>query len=205
MALISMKGRVAAQFLVPLITAYMALIVWLSHDEMPTLQAASQRALPAAGLFILCQLLQDLIPKSIKEVLVFWRLTDRLPGHRAYSHLARTDTRIPVVSVNAEGGEAELDGPGQNALWYGKYKTVSSDPSVAHESFRYLAWRDVTTTLVLLCIVSLSFAPLGWLGWRHVIIAAAGCLGTSLVTALAARNAANSLVRNVLAQTTGGE
>lgn len=205
MALISMKGRVAAQFLVPLITAYMALIVWLSQGELPTLQTALERALPAAGLFILCQLLQDLVPKSVKEVLVFGRLTDRLPGHRAFSKVAITDTRIPITRFNTESGEAELDGPGQNALWYGMYKKVSSDPSVAHESFRYLAWRDETTTLMLLGIVSMSFALFGWLSWRHVMIATAACLASSLVTALAARNAANALVRNVLAQTTGAD
>jgi hypothetical protein len=204
MALLSMKARVVAQYLVPLITAYSVLIAWLSDGRMPTLDAAVQRALPAAGLFILCQLLQDVVPKSAKEVLVFWRLTDRLPGHRAFSSVARSDTRISLASLAAVTGEADLDGPAQNALWYQKYKTVSSEASVAHESFRYLAWRDVTTTLALLAPVSAAFGAVQWLSWGDVMIAAAACLLAGLLTALAARNAAHSLVRNVLAQTSGG-
>ncbi len=202
MAIVSMKARVVAQYLVPLITAYAVLIVWLSDGQLPTVDAALKRAMPAAGLFIVCQLLQDVFPKSVKEVLVFWRITDRLPGHRAFSVIARSDTRIPLIGISA-AGEAELDGPSQNARWYQKYKTVSSEESVAHESFRYLAWRDVTTTLWLLAVGSIAFAFVGWLGWLEVLVATSTCIIAALATALAARNAANSLVRNVLAQTSG--
>ncbi|MEK7454056.1 MAG: hypothetical protein AABZ76_03970 [Pseudomonadota bacterium] len=200
MALFSMKARVVAQYLVPLITAYAVLIVWLSDGHIPTVEAVLKRAMPAASLFIGCQLLQDLIPKGLKEVLVFWRATDRLPGHRAFSVVAKSDTRIPLAGILGTGA-AELDGPSQNALWYQKYKTVSSEQSVVHESFRYLAWRDVTTALWLLAVGSIAFALIGWLFWADVLVVVSACIVAALLTALAARNAANSLVRNVLAQT----
>jgi uncharacterized membrane protein (Fun14 family) len=84
------------------------------------------------------------------------------------------------------------------------YRKVSTEAPIEHENLRYLAWRDATSTLSLLVVATPVLKPLGILTWQQAGYISVGCLVLALLTATAARNAAHSLVRNVVAIAASG-
>jgi hypothetical protein len=199
----SLKSKVALSYLVPLILIYAALVTALAAKEGPSL-ASALKAVPAAVLCIACQLIQDVVPRSWKESLIFLRRRDRLPGCRAFTSVCDHDPRIPRAWIDTVITTNSMEPKAQNALWYGLYLKVSEKPQVAHENFRYLAWRDVTMVLWILVFASVALFPLGVLGATRMGIVMLCCTSSAIATTLAARNTAHSLVRNVVAHAAAG-
>jgi hypothetical protein len=48
---------------------------------------------------ILIIVLEGIFKNSVKEFFVFWRFKNRLPGHRAFSHIGPSDPRIDMERV----------------------------------------------------------------------------------------------------------
>ena len=194
----TLKAKTALTYILPLLIAYGGLIACLSIDGRSAWFGIVLRALPASVLPMICSLLQDLVPKPIKELLVFFRLRHRLPGHRAYTRVCTADPRISSQFLAGMRKETRSQPERQNVKWYDQYCAVSTEPSVMHENFRYLAWRDLTSVLVILGLTSPLLTTMGILPLSRVAWVTAGCLVGALLTGTAARHAATSLVRNVV-------
>lgn len=195
----NLKNKAAASYLLPLLLSYVGIVSALSFGSGAEWTDLVGAALPASAILIACHLLQDILSKPLKEFLVFYRKSDRLPGHRAFTQVCLNDARIPPAFLVAKLGTIGCSGNEQNAEWYAMYRQVASERAVEHENFRYLAWRDATATLVLLAVFTPLFRAFGQLRWENVFWVSLGCVGLSILTATAARNAASSLVRNVVA------
>ncbi len=164
------------------------------------LSARSVLKLLGAGVVsVIVLLLTSLLPSDAKAVLVFWRLRDALPGHRAFTEHAGADARVNVDALRRNVGAFPGAPKEQNALWYKLFKKVESDPAVAHANKHYLLFRDLAVlSLVLGIIVAGALLVMG-MAAELALAAAAFFMVQYAATAIAARNEGTALVRNVLA------
>lgn len=144
-------------------------------------------------------LLTSLVPSEAKAILVFWRLRDVLPGHRAFSVYAERDPRVDVDRLRAGVGTFPVVPRDQNAAWYRLFKKVDADPAVAQAHRHFLLFRDLAALSFLLLIAApILLAVLG--ASAAMIGASAGVLTVQyFATAIAARFQGVRLVCNVLA------
>ena len=91
---------------------------------------------PLAAVF-----LNDLLPSNAKASIVFWRIKDALPGHRAFSEHAETDPRINIALLKKKVGEFPQNPRDQNSCWYRLFQKYQSNVVVndAHKRF-LLSW-----------------------------------------------------------------
>lgn len=196
----SLKKGMGTKYLLPIVAFYAAGGTALGAERAELLQSVL-RHLGIAGLTgVVLLIFQDLVPRSVKEMLVFWRFRDRTPGHRAFSRIAPADARVDPTELAVLLPEQELSGPEQNALWYRWLKSVEADPAIADNHHRFLALRDCAVLLSLLTLVSMLGGPFVLGSLRPVALLTGVCFGLYLVAALAAQNAAVRLVGNVIAR-----
>ncbi len=164
-------------------------------------QVAQNAAAPGTIACVLALALNAFIPAWLKHVLVFWRTKDVLPGHRAFSEIASTDSRIDVSRLKEKcGGAFPEKAAEQNTLWYRLLHKHEEHPAVADAHRRFLALRDMTASVVLLAVF-LSFAAFSLKvdGMFYVVLVAV--IGIEyLILRVGAVNEAERLVCNVLAK-----
>lgn len=142
-------------------------------------------------------LLNTIIPQSFKHMLVFWRVKNVLPSHRAFSVYAEIDPRVSVSKLKQRVGEFPVEPRDQQDTWFGIYQRHKADAAVvdAHRSF--LIFRDLAalsfllalTTPLLLCAYGFGIAS-----WSAFAIFG----GQYLLAAVASRQAGGRLVCTVL-------
>jgi|MTBAKMStandDraft_1061839.scaffolds.fasta_scaffold03155_2 hypothetical protein len=174
----------------------------LSGARMMTAWQATldERSIVFGLLPIVTLILNGIIPTHVKEILVFWRLKNPLPGCRAFSQLAPKDPKVDPAELRRRYGEFPQAPEEQNRLWYQIYKNHRDNPAIMQGLRAYLMSRD---------LAGISFCLL-FLGVVFVVITtpsrqvAALYLGTLviqyLLLALTARFAGDRLVCNSLAQ-----
>lgn len=181
--------------------AVVSLLLIFSGSQTPASikDYAWLRVAGAAIAPVVVLLLTSLLSSDAKAVLVFWRFTSTLPGHRAFSVYATKDSRIDLNALRKNVGVFPEGAKDQNTTWYKLYKKVDNDVAVAEAHRQYLLFRDLAT-------ISLLLAPL-----LAILLYAAGAplttYGIALVflvvqygaTAVAARQNGIRLVTNVLA------
>src|SRR5690606_33891268 len=142
----TLKGRNLAWLVATLVLDVLVLLVLAFHttiaDLTPTTVAAVRTSLTIL-LPIPALILSSLISAEHKAILVFWRLKHPLPGSRAFSVHAPADHRIDLEKLKKHMGVFPVDEREQNATWYGLYKQVASDLSVADSHKNYLLFRDI--------------------------------------------------------------
>jgi hypothetical protein len=140
------------------------------------------------------------LPRTWKEALVFWRVgATRLPSSRAFSDLAGKDSRIDVDHLRDRLGKFPKEPAKQTVLWYGVYRKHCAEAPVEDANGAYLRYREMTALLPLLILVTLVFTLWRGIPWTKSIISYALFIIEYLIVVQAARNAAESLVTNVLA------
>lgn len=149
---------------------------------------------------ILVLVFAGIISPENKARLVFWRFKNALPGHRVFTSLAASDSRLSMKELSIKLGSIPEEPREQNTVWYSIYKHYS-DAVIVREAHRFfLLARD-------LCSIAFLFAILGSPGilifqqevtWALTHLALMSFL--YLVLALVARNHGNRLVCNVLAE-----
>lgn len=204
---ISHKARVVAQYLVPIAILYTAAGFFLFKGKVPTLSAMLPYMGGMAGLVVMMTLAQDLVPKSFKESIIFWRISNRLPGHRAFTRRFTDESRYDHKKISNWDDLERMSPPIQQQTFYKLYRRHEKDIRVSHNSFRYLAWRDSASSLILLAFVTVpalgSFSSYETTGPASRL--ALFALFASIVCAIAARQAADELVYQVLASETQGK
>lgn len=87
---------------------------------------------------VLAVFLNYILPSSVKDSIVFWRLKDALPGHRAFSQHMKGDPRVDVFALKEKIGELPQSPRDQNATWYRLSHKYRSNVSVVDAHKRFL-------------------------------------------------------------------
>jgi hypothetical protein len=107
---------------------------------------------------ILIIVLEGLFKNSLKEFFVFWRFKNRLPGHRAFSHIGPNDPRIDMERVRKLFPHGiPTDPKVQNSEWFQLYSLYQDELQVFYSHKAFLLTRDLTSLTVV-------FIPLSILG-----------------------------------------
>jgi hypothetical protein len=144
-------------------------------------------------------LLTSLVSPDLKAMLVFWRLREVLPGHRAFSHYAQQDARIDLGRLRAAVGEFPETSREQNTLWYRLFKATDSNPEVAQAHRHFLLFRELAALSLLLAIAAPIVLFFCGAGATAIQLAIALFAVQYLAAAIAARQHGIRLVCNVLA------
>lgn len=94
------------------------------------------------------------IPRGLKEVIIFWRVTERLPGYRAFSKYAHSDYRIDGQRLIDSIGGTPDSPKAENDLWYRMYNRFEADDRVRASNKMYLLYRDLGAITVLTVVLS---------------------------------------------------
>lgn len=143
--------------------------------------------------------LNDLLPSNAKASIVFWRLKDALPGHRAFSDHAEADPRIDLAALKQKIGEFPQSSRDQNSCWYRLFQKYQSNVIVSDSHKRFLLFRDSSSlTLLILAVAWIAFVLAGApAGLQATVVG--GLAVQFLWLAISARNTGIRLVQNVLA------
>jgi hypothetical protein len=139
------------------------------------------------------------MPKSWKETMIFWRRHDGLPSSHAFTAIAHSDPRIDRRRLTEKYGELPSSPSEQTAFWYRLYKKTGEDAGVEDAHCAYLRYREMTALIgsVMVCFLVASV----WIrpSIRTIVLGVLIIVGEYFLLLLAARNAANHFVANVLA------
>jgi hypothetical protein len=198
-----LKRGINANYLVPIVVAYATAAGLLGLDRVTHIQTLLQHAGMAGAVGIVMLALQELCPRWLKEVLVFWRLRDRPPGCRAFTVIALKDPRVDPTDLAVLLPSTPMTPTEQNALWYKWLKATESDPAISDNHRRFLILRDSAVLLALISLVTpmLLFWPGSDSG--RILMLGSGVLVAYVIIAISARNAAVRLVGNVVARKVG--
>jgi hypothetical protein len=168
-------------------------------DSITLTKLAAMRALATIVLPIAVLLLTGLLSAKVKAMLVFWKVTNPLPGSEAFTKHALADTRINVAALRRHVGVLPTEPAEQNAKWYKLYRMVRDEPAVVGANKLFLMYRDMATMslpLIVLVPVGLRIAGADAVAaW----IAASVFLLQYIATALSSHHSGIRLVCNVLA------
>lgn len=157
--------------------------------------------LSSAGIgLLLAGLVNYLIPRNIKAKLVFFRLIDPEPGHRAFSEIIQNNSRIDAELLLKKLGTFPKAPKKQNYLWLKLSKKHKDNPIIKSSHRSYLLYRDFTAIsfiLLLIIIPMYYYLKLSNEQLRNLSIAFLVQYGLSTI---AARNAGKSFVENVLVE-----
>lgn len=158
--------------------------------------------LPLLGL-PLSIVLEGFLSNSFKEVLVFWRVKDRLPGCRAFSHIACNDHRINMNKLNSLFPDGLPEDPReQNQEWYSLYKKYQDERTVFQSHKVFLLTRDLTALTGVLIPISLIAHWIWGTQTKMIIYHLAVLLLLFFFISLSAQNYGKRFVANVLAEAT---
>lgn len=160
---------------------------------------AGIRLAGAAILPLIAMLLSALVPAPVKDILVFWRLTSVLPGHRAFSRYAPSDSRIDLDRLRAKVGEFPIDPHRQNSRWYELYLEVQDAPQVRHAQGQYLLFRELAPLSLILAAAAPATMALIDAGAQAAWVGFGLGAAQYALTALASRFEGVRFVCNVLA------
>jgi hypothetical protein len=196
----SHKTQAALQFLVPTAIGYVLIGGYFLDGQWPSISVLEEKSSGLVIMGISAMLVQDLIPKPIKEFLIFLRLKHRLPGHRAFTELYVGDPKVTRERIPDIKFLIKQPPEIQQREFYRLYREVADVRSVSHYSQRYIAWRDLSTLLIVLSIVSVPV--LYSVDYERAIPAGIALSIVTLIaytlTSYAARNVAADLVVQVL-------
>ncbi|MEF2557395.1 hypothetical protein VQ044_14095 [Aurantimonas sp. C2-5-R2] len=195
-----LKTGINRKYLVPIVVAYAAAAGLVGLDRITQIQTLLQHASIAGVAGVVMLALQDLFPRSLKEMLVFWRLRHRVPGCRAFTEIAPKDARVDLTDLAVLIPTAPMTPTEQNALWFKWLKATENDPAIADNHRRFLILRDCAVLLALLALVTPVLLIWTFDTQTQTLMLSGGLLVAYVVVALSARNAAVRLVGNVVAR-----
>lgn len=143
--------------------------------------------------------LNDLLPSNAKASIVFWRLKDALPGHRAFSEHAEADPRIDLAVLKQKIGEFPQNPRDQNSRWYKLFQKHQSNVIVIDSHKRFLLFRDSSSLTLLILVIAWIASALSGVPAALQAVVVGGLAVQFLWLAISARNTGIRLVQNVLA------
>ncbi|MFA0256029.1 hypothetical protein AB4481_16190 [Vibrio breoganii] len=147
--------------------------------------------------------LSHLMPVEFKNVLVFWRWKNVLPGHR-FIQLSEKDRRIDTVLLKARVSEFDSlmqNNSEQNSYWYKEFYRPSNKLDEVSSTHRaYLLYRDASavsfvSAIALLISKQILGEYFSEVSYQSLWVFALVITGFSI----AARNAGNRLITTAVA------
>ena len=171
------------------------------HDITARADVIIDSALLMVVASLATYILTEFLSDDTKAILVFLRVSNPLPGCRAFSNYAVTDPRVDPAVLQKKWGELPTDPIEQNRLWYKMLKKQEKMNAHILENHRvFLLLRDsAALALILTTLVALALPFVGTaIGrpWWLLGVLFLEFLGASA----AARSVGISLVRNVMAE-----
>ncbi len=143
--------------------------------------------------------LNDLLSSNVKASIVFWRLKNALPGHRAFSEHADADPRVDIAVLKKKVGEFPQSARDQNTCWYRLFQKHQSNVIVSDSHKRFLLFRDSSSLTLLILVISSIAAAISGIPLGVLATVIGGLALQFLWLAISARNTGIRLVQNVLA------
>lgn len=148
---------------------------------------------------VLVILVVNVLPSSVKAMLVYWRRFGWLPGSEAFTRYGPSDLRVDMDALRKNVGAWSEEPKEQNAKWFKLYKLVETVTEVAATQKDFLLYRDMAVLSLLLVGPTVAALLLWGAHVAAVWTAAAILLVQYLLTAVSARHAGERFVCNVLA------
>lgn len=156
-------------------------------------------AIPAV-LSLLTGMIGWAMPRNLKETLVFWKTGKFcLPSCRAFTELGPADPRVDMARLASRVGPLPSTPAEQTALWYRLYRSHGEEVSVEDAHGAYLRFREMTHSSLAFSVVVIVTGVVLHEPTRGIVLCLAILVAEYLILMLAARNASNRLVTNVLA------
>lgn len=112
-----------------------------------------QNPLIAVGIHLSILILCFIIPVDIKNVVIFWRLKDPLPGCRVFTELICKDHRIDIKELEHKYGKLPTEPREQNTLWYKIYKERQDEKVILSSHGKWLLFREITIIALILMLL----------------------------------------------------
>lgn len=143
---------------------------------------------------LLVFIFSGILPAKWKEMIVFWKIKNRLPGCYAFSKYAKEDNRIDLKLLESNYGVLPTDPREQNELWYKIYKNLNdSEINDSHKNF--LLAREITVISFIGLILIFPFLFLNYICVFMFLF----LLIEFIIFRIIAKNYAERFVTNVLA------
>jgi len=151
---------------------------------------------------VLVGILNSQLTPTGKAKLVFLRLRNALPGHRAFTELGPADPRVDMEKLEARLGSLPSNPAEQNKVWYRLYRAVEDQPLVLAIHRDFLLYRDFAAAAMVMAV----FFPVAcfWFAdhWQPVALYAVAMLCQAALVVRAAWDRGNRFVTTVLAKST---
>ena len=150
---------------------------------------------------LLCFILTGVLSSKYKEILVFWKLRNPLPGSRAFTELAPKDYRIDLNELQRKIGSFPQQPEDQNRSWYRLYRQVDNQLTVASAHQYFLLARDLASIAFLFLVLtpwSIYFANQGSIKLLGIYVGI--FIAQYIILCSVAQNHANRFVCNVLVE-----
>ena len=149
---------------------------------------------------LLAVVLTGLVSSGNKARLIFWRCRDALPGHRAFSRLARNDARIDLPRLRdlvVPWPDTRAD---ENRVWFAIYKKFTNASTVLQAHKAFLLNRDIATIALIFAVVGPLGLCLSGVELQRLTGYVSVMLMQYLIFMIVARNHGNRFVCNVLVE-----
>lgn len=176
------------------------LVETFSAESSFDLNGFAASALLIAAATIAVNLFSDLIPRSVKEVLIFLRLSDRLPSYRAFRDGNLRDPRINNAGVQELFAEKPAEGKDSFSLWFELYKAFGEAPAAATAHKNFLLYREMSVQAYLFLTISFFLGIFIEMNIKFFVLLNFFFILNVIVFSLAARIAANRLVVAVIVE-----
>lgn len=101
-------------------------------------------------LYFVSLAFKEIIPSDLKASLIYWKLTNPLPGSRIFSKIAINDSRIDLQKLRKRFGDFPSNQNLQNKLWYKIYQKHVNNDAVRYSHKRFLLLREITVLSLLI-------------------------------------------------------
>ena len=144
-----------------------------------------------------------LLPSPLKDVLVFWKIKNALPGCRAFTKLAKNDKRIDESRLKKKLGKIPKSPRDENTTWYQWYKKVQNEITIQESHKQFLLNRDLTgISFLFLLFGTPAFLLTGASGSNTGVYAGIMAL-QYVIFSIVARNHGNRFICNVMVEYLG--
>ena len=152
-------------------------------------------------LSIIGLLILNIIPSNVKEILIFWKVNNRLPSYRWQNKVVSKDSRMNIKILNKKYGK-NISSQKQHDIWYKAYQKYKADEVILESQKDYLFSRDLCITTILIMPIILAIFILSKICLNieldFIIMNITILIILYLVFNIATRNNANRFICNVL-------
>ena len=204
------KKYVTGYFFIYLIINFIIIVMkcnWLSIETINIVKENNYILKPIYTLIcipllsIIGLLVLNILPSNIREILIFWKINNRLPSYRWQDKIIYKDSRINTETFNKKYGK-KLKAEEQHNIWYKIYQKYKGDEVALESQKDYLFARDLCITTILILPIIFIMYLVGKLSLnleiQFLIVNVVILFILYVMLNIVSRNNANRFICNVL-------